>query len=85
MNKLLPITTYGMDILRKETEKIKDIDTDLILTAEYESFCPLPFFLSGTVTTDTTLQSFRIKMSREGTAKPGVPIKIILISKRLLY
>ena len=34
MSKLLPITTYGMDILRREAGKIENVDTDLILTVE---------------------------------------------------
>ncbi|MCB0721721.1 MAG: peptide deformylase [Ignavibacteriae bacterium] len=32
MSKYFPITTYGMDVLRKETQKIQDVDTDLIKT-----------------------------------------------------
>ena len=29
-NKLLPITTYGMDILRKKTKPLDDVDTNII-------------------------------------------------------
>lgn len=32
MSKFFPITTFGMDILRKETKKIQDVDTDLLMT-----------------------------------------------------
>lgn len=30
MHKLLPITTYGMDILRKKTKPLEDVDTNII-------------------------------------------------------
>jgi peptide deformylase len=32
MSKYFPITTYGMDVLRKETQKIQEVDMDLIKT-----------------------------------------------------
>ncbi len=32
MSRFFPITTFGMDILRKETNKIQDVDTDLLIT-----------------------------------------------------
>jgi hypothetical protein len=49
------------------------------LTGGIDKVCPLPFALSGWVTTAMTSSPDSRRALREGTAKSGVPKKMVLI------